>query len=323
MADASNQPPGEPSTVATVAPQGGDRPRVHPLVGLFAAYSWRILVISAVLVGFFWVLRELWVIVLALVIAVYIARALDAPTRWLRSRGLPPAAAALVSLFTFLGALALTGWLIIPTVADEFGALGPTITEATDDVERWLIEDSPFDLTQRDVDDLREKATDAVSNSFSSSSGGLVSGLVAAVEGLTGILLALVTTFFILKDGARFQGWLLGKAPEHRRPMTRRLGARAWSTLGGYLRGVAILGTLEGAILGITVALVGGDLAWPVAIIMLLGAFVPIVGAIVSGVIAVLVALATAGTGPQSRFRHVSRSSRSRDWFRWISTEAD
>lgn len=290
----------EPSSprAKTSASRFPDRPQIHHLVSLFAAYAWRFLVIGAALVGLFWVLRELWVIVLALVVAVYLARALDVPTRWLRHRGAPPAAAALGSLVLLLGSLSLIGWLIIPTMADEFGALGPTITEATDDLERWLIEDSPFDLTQRDVDDLRESATEAVRNAFKSSSGGLVSGVVAAAEGLTGILLALVTTFFILKDGERFQGWVLGKVPEPRRELGSRLGARAWTTLGGYLRGVAILGTLEGIVLGITVALVGGELAWPVAIITLLAAFVPIVGAIVAGVVAVLVTLATAGTGP-------------------------
>lgn len=273
-------------------------PGVHPAVALVGAYAWRVLAIGAVLVGMLWVLRELWVIVLALVVALYITRALDAPTRWLRARGVPPAAAALCSLVFFFGGLALVGWLIVPTVVDEFGALGPTITEATDDVERWLVEDAPVDLTQRDVDDLRKSATDAGRNAFRSSSGGLVSGVVAAAEGLTGILLALVTAFFILKDGSRFQRWFLGKIPFRRREMGARLGARAWSTLGGYLRGVAILGTLEGIVLGVTVALVGGDLALPVAIITLLAAFVPIIGAIVAGIIAVLVTLASAGTGP-------------------------
>jgi predicted PurR-regulated permease PerM len=76
------------------------------------------------------------------------------------------------------------------------------------------------------------------------------------------------------------------------------MGAKAWTTLGGYLRGVAVLGTFEGIVLGITITVVGGALAIPVAIVTFLASFVPIVGAVVAGVVAVLVALATAGVGP-------------------------
>ncbi len=274
------------------------RLRVHPTVELIAAYGWRILVISAVAVGTLWLLSELWVLVLTMAIALYLARALDGPTRWLRSKGAPPAVAALAAVLGFLGGLALVAALLVPRISGEFDALGPTITEAVDDVERWLVEDSPFDLDHQDVEDLRETVANAVRRSFQSSEGSLVSGAIVALEVLTGIILSLITTFFILKDGDRFQRWSLGKVPEHRRPLAARLGARAWTTLGGYLKGVGILGTLEGAILGITIALVGGELAWPVAILTFFAAFIPIVGAVVSGVVAVLVALATAGTGP-------------------------
>lgn len=271
---------------------------IHPVVEVFASYGWRLLVIGAVAAALFWLLAELWVLVLTLVIAVYLARVLDTPTRWLRDRGAPPAAAALIAVLGMLAALGLMVALLVPRISEEFSALGPTLTQATDDVERWLIEDSPFDLNREDVEDLRATMADAARDAFQSSEGSVISGAIVAVEVLTGLILSLVTTFFILKDGSAFQQWCLGRLPAHRRPLATRLGARAWGTLGGYLRGVGILGTLEGFVLGVTIALVGGELAWPVAILTFFAAFVPIVGAVVSGVVAVLVALATAGTGP-------------------------
>lgn len=73
------------------------------------------------------------------------------------------------------------------------------------------------------------------------------------------------------------------------------MAARAWETVGGYLRGAALLGFVEGVAMGITLALVGAKLAAPVALVTFITAFVPFVGAIVSGVVAVLVALATGG----------------------------
>ena len=285
--------------VTPVAPAPSrDRTRIHPVIEVFAAYGWRMLIIGAVAYAGFWLLSELWVLVLTLVIAVYLARVLDSPTRWLRSKGAPPALAALTAVLGLLGAFALMVALLVPRITEEFDALGPTLTEATDDVETWLVEDSPFDLSREDVKELRATVSDAARDSFQGSEGSLVSGAIVAVEVLTGLILSLVTTFFILKDGSAFQAWCLGRLPARRQTLANRLGSRAWNTLGGYLKGVGILGTLEGAILGVTITLVGGELAWPVAILTFFASFVPIVGAVVSGVVAVLVALATAGTGP-------------------------
>jgi putative heme transporter len=89
----------------------------------------------------------------------------------------------------------------------------------------------------------------------------------------------------------------LARFPHHRRDLASRVGARAWRTLGGYLRGSATLGVIEGIIIGTTVWLVGGSLAIPVAVITFFAAFVPFAGAIVAGLIAVLVTLVTAGFG--------------------------
>jgi len=277
----------------------GDGPRqVHPMVVLLAGYGWRLLVLGAVVVATYWVLAELWVLVLTVVIAVYLARALDPPVSWLRARGLPPALAALTGLVAFFAVVTLVGWLVVPSMADEFSELGPTLSSATDDVERWLVEDAPFDVSEQDIADLRDRVGEAINQSTETSGGSLVSGAVAVVEVLTGLILAIVTAFFILKDGPRFQRWCTDRFPPHRRPEVRRMGAKAWTTLGGYLRGVAVLGTFEGIVLGITITVVGGALAIPVAIVTFLASFVPIVGAVVTGVVAVLVALATAGVGP-------------------------
>jgi predicted PurR-regulated permease PerM len=90
---------------------------------------------------------------------------------------------------------------------------------------------------------------------------------------------------------------MLGHFPEERRPLVSRLAARAWKTLGGYLRGSAMLGVIEGIIIGTTVWIVGGALAVPVAIITFFAAFVPFAGAVVAGAVAVLVTLVTAGFG--------------------------
>jgi putative heme transporter len=238
------------------------------------------------------------VIVVAVAIAVLFSRALHPAAEQLRRLGLRP---ALVAATTLLGFGLLMGGIIaalVPAVASEFEDLGPTIERSIDDVEDWLVEDSPFDVSRRDIREFRDQADDRVGDALSSSSGQVVSRTMVVFELVTALVLALITSFFILKDGGRFGQWTLTLLPERRRALVSRLANRAWRTLGGYLRGSATLGVVEGAIIGLTVWIVGGHLAVPVAVVTFFAAFIPFAGAIVAGAIAVLVTLVTAGFGP-------------------------
>lgn len=288
----STEPTGSPSSR-----EGRATPaRVHPAVDTVAAYGWRLIVLAVVAIGIVWLLRRLWVVMLALVVGLFLSRGLAAPVRWLRRLGLPSALAALIALVALFGLIGIAGWLIVPSVAGEFESLRPTLTRAIDDLERWLLDDAPIEIEQSDLDAYRAQVGEAIANSFRSSSGSLVTGAVAVVEGLTGLLLGLLVAFFFLKDGGAIRAALVRSLPEHRRQLARRLTGRAWQTVGGYLRGAGMLGVVEGIIIGLTLTFVGADLAVPVAVITFAAAFVPIVGAIFAAVIAVLVALATAGT---------------------------
>jgi len=278
-------------------PQDNPESGFYPVVARLGAYSWWTIGIGIVLLAVLWVMARLWVLVLAGAVAALLSRALDPPARYLRARGLPRALVAATVLLGFILVLAGIVALLVPSIANEFEDLGPTIEDAIDDVENWLVEDSPFDVSRQDVQDFRDEADDRVGDILQSQSGTLISGTILVFEAFAGIVLALVTTFFILKDGDRFGDWFVARFPQHRRDLTGRLGARAWRTLGGYLRGSATLGLIEGIIIGGTVWLVGGSLALPVGVITFFAAFVPFAGALIAGVIAVLVTLVTAGFG--------------------------
>jgi predicted PurR-regulated permease PerM len=278
-------------------PQDNADSGAYPVVARLGAYSWWTIGIGIVLLAALWVMARLWVLVLAGAVAALLSRALDPPARYLRARGLPRALVAATVLVGFIIVLAGIVALLVPSIANEFENLGPTIEDAIDDVENWLVEDSPFDVSRQDVQDFRDEADDRVGEILESQSGTLISGTILVFEVFAGIVLALVTTFFILKDGDRFGDWFVTRFPDHRRDLAGRLGARAWRTLGGYLRGSAILGLIEGIIIGGTVWIVGGSLALPVGVITFFAAFVPFAGALIAGVIAILVTLVTAGFG--------------------------
>jgi predicted PurR-regulated permease PerM len=270
---------------------------VHPVVATLGAYSWRLIAIGIVGWALLELITVLWVLLLAGAVAVLLSRALDPVANVLRRLRWPNALVALTTLLGFLLALAGIVSLLVPSIVDEFSDLGPTLEDAVDDLEDWLVDDSPFDIERGDIDDFRDQARDWVSDNAQSQTGTVVSGTVIAVEVLTGLFLSLITTFFILKDGHRFNRWVLGFVPDHRQTLAVKVAARSWQTLGGYLRGSATLGVIEGIIIGTTVWLVGGKLAIPVAVVTFFAAFVPFAGAVLAGAIAVLVTLVTAGTG--------------------------
>lgn len=271
--------------------------RVHPVVERLGAYSWRLIAIGVVAWVALRILVDLRVVVFPVAAAIMLTVVLSPPAQWLRGRGARPLVAAWTVFLGFIGTIVLIGFLIVPTVADEFGDLGPTVEEAYDDVQDWIVEDSPFDVDRRRLEELKDQASDAIADAARGSSAVVVRSALLLVEVVTGLILALVLTFFFVKDGERFQRWALARIPVERHDVARRMAARAWSTLGGYLRGSATLGVLEGIVIGTTIWLAGGALAVPVSVVTFVAAFIPFVGAIVAGVLAVAVTLATAGPG--------------------------
>ena len=279
----------------------GDRlepTRLHPLVDRLGAYSWRLIGIGVVVVASVWLLSELRVVVFAVVVALFLSRVLVPVSGWLQRHRWRPGLAAATSLLMFFLVLvglaaAITWW-----VADESDSLGPTLTAAVDDVEDWLVEDAPFDVSRETVDRVRAQMGERVDNIFSEGDGSVMEGAAIAAEAVTGMVLAMFLTFFMLRDGARLTRWAIRHARPERRERLRRAADGGWSALGGYLRGAALLGVVEAVIIGITLVAVGGGLVPAVMVLTFVAAFIPIIGAIAAGVVATLVALVTAGTVP-------------------------
>lgn len=271
--------------------------RVNVVVDRVAAYSWRLAVIAVVLWGLLVLLGRLRIVVVPLLLAVFLARSLSPLSNRLRSR-IPSALAAAIVLLAFIFTLVVLAAVIGNAVVSQFDELDSTVSAGIERAETWLVEDSPFDVDRTEVARLEQRARDGLSGAFTSGNGTqLVSGALIVVELLGGILLTLVLTFFFLKDGELFGGWLVHLFPTDRRPLVAEMGAAAWNSIGGYLRGAAALGLVESVALGGVLRAVGANVVLPVALLTFIGAFVPLIGAVFSGLIAVLVALATAGPG--------------------------
>lgn len=267
----------------------------HPLVLRVAAYAVCLIVVGFAAGMVLDLLSQLSIVLVPLLIAAYLTRILAVPGNWLTAHGWRPAPAAATVLLGFLALIAGLVWAVVPPMVEEFSTLGETIEDGTEQVKDWLVEDSSFDVSRADIQDFEDNVSERGKEVLDESTDSIARGARLVVELVVSLVLALVLTFFAIKDGSQFQSWARSMVPRRRRAQADEVGRSAWTTMGGYLRGSAMLGLLEGTIIGGTMALTGARLALPVAMVTFAAAFVPLVGATVAGVIAVLVTLASAG----------------------------
>jgi predicted PurR-regulated permease PerM len=268
---------------------------LFPVIDRASAYCWRLIVIGIVVLAALWILRQARVVFVPVVIAFFLARILSPLCATLRRRRWRPGLAAATSLAVFFVVLVGSSAVVVGSFADEAESVRPTLTQAIDDVEEWLVADSPIQVSRDGIDRLREQAADEFDRLTRSSDSSITDHATLVAELITGTILAVILTFFMLRDGAQLVDWICRRA--RRDIAARRSLDAAWAALGGYLRGAAILGVVESIAIGATLLIAGGRLVAPVMAITFAAAFVPVAGAVLAGLIAVLVALVTAGTG--------------------------
>ena len=274
-----------------IAPTDAGVPR--PL-RLAAAIAWRFLVVAAAIALLALLAARLRVVVLPVVLALFAAAVLAAPTMWLRRRRVHRTVAAAIVFFgavlLTLGALAIT----VPLAAGQLDQVSTNVQTGIDRVTDWVL-DGPLEVDRADLREYRERGLEELRGRAGSIAGGALGGAYLLVELVTGLLLTLVLLFFFLKDGDRLWPWTVGLFPEPARQRVDDVGRIAWRTLGGYLRGQAIVAFVDAVLIALALWLIGVPLILPLALLTFLGGFFPIVGALLAGIAAALVALVTEG----------------------------
>lgn len=188
---------------------GRGEPAVPRPLRLAAAYSWRLLLVAAAGVLLALALVELRLVVLAVVLALFATALLRPPAQWLRRRGWPDGAAALAALAGALLVLAGVLLTILPPFVDQLDELGGTLREGIEDVGDEPL-GGPGNATERGLDDYLDSAAAQLEENAEAVAGGLFSGALLLLEVVIGLALALVLTFFFLKDGERIWAWVVG-----------------------------------------------------------------------------------------------------------------
>ena len=260
-----------------------------------STWSVRLLLIGVGGYVLFQVLGLVWVVVLPVVLALLLSSVLWTPTAWLRRRKVP---AAVASLLVVLGSLAaLVGLFagLAPQVADQVGEIGRSAAGGLERIQEYVT-GPPLDLNERQVDNAVGQVTERLRGSASAIASGVLSGVGAVGSGLVTFFLALVLTFFFLKDGPKFLPWLRLVVGERAGKHLDVVLTRSWGVLGSFIQGQALVGLVDAVLIGIGLVVLGVPLALPLAVLTFFGGFVPIIGAFVVGALAVLVALVSNGT---------------------------
>jgi putative heme transporter len=255
--------------------------------------AWAVIGIVGVLVLLGFVTSRLSLIAVPLILALFPATLLAPVGERLKARGTPDSIAALAAM---LLAVLVVGGIIgamVPLVAADFPDLVESASGGLEELEA-LLQDDPLGVGINGPSDLFQAVRDGLGE-VGEYVDQAVSAGAAVFRMLAGLLLLFVILFFYLKDGPSLVDGLLKVVPTRYRARWNAAADVAWETLGLYFRGQLLVAFADAVFIGIGLLILGIPLALPLAVLIFFGALFPLIGAILTGVLAVLVALADGG----------------------------
>lgn len=262
-----------------------------------AAVCWRFLAVAAALTVIGYVLIQLRVVAISLAIALLLAAGLVPLVDGLARRRVPRGLATAVVV---VGGLAGFGGLLVFVIQAFVAGLPDLRRQVGSSVEalRRFLDSGPFGLPPLNLDTLLNRISSAVSSNTGTVTSGALSTAMNVGEFLSGLALAIFALIILLYSGASTWQFLLKLIPEPVRPNVDVAGQRSFASLVGYARATILVAVVDAVGIGIGLLAVGAPLVIPLTALVFLSAFVPVVGAVVSGAVAVLVVLVANGLVP-------------------------
>lgn len=283
-------------TTGGSAPSGRIRPEhlPYPLV-LAAAWAWRILLVVAGAAALVIVLRTISVVVVPLAVALLLAVLIWPAVHFLTNRTPLSRGASsvvmVVTLITFVvGLLTLTGTQIASGMSDMQSSAEQGIRQITD----WL-RAGPLHLSGDQLQEYLDKIQTSVQENSTALTNGVLAAGTSAGHFLIGLLVSLIATFFFLAEGDKIWRFMVRMLPKPAQEPTYQASRRGWVSLGSYARTQVQVAGVDAIGIGLGALILGLPFVIPLTLLVFLSSFIPIVGAIVSGAVAVLVALVVKG----------------------------
>ncbi|MFJ8077131.1 AI-2E family transporter [Streptomyces sp. NPDC096176] len=241
-----------------------------------------------------WLLGRMWSVVWPLIVGLLLTTLTWPLARFLRRCGWPPALAASVVTVTFLLVAAGIVALIAVPVASQSGELTEGVVEGIQRLREWAA-GPPLNIGNDQITSASDAAVARMQDSVGSMVTAVFTGVSTVVDGVVTAVLALFLMFFFLKDGPRFLPWLSRQLPGRLATDVPTVAARGWEALSAFVRSQAFVGLLDAVFIGLGLWILGVPLVLPLAVLTFVSAFVPIVGALFAGLVAVLIALVSNG----------------------------
>jgi predicted PurR-regulated permease PerM len=276
-------------------PKPDDGPLVPEGLQAAAGWSWRILVIAAAVTALGLLARKLELALIPLLTAVLLTGLLQPFNARLRQLKVGRGPSATLTMLLAIAVLGGVGTFVVNRAAAGYPELVTQINDLIAKTQNWLI-NGPLQLDSKSVLNVG----DDISNYLNGRQGQIFKGAVdagrTAVDVLTALVLTFFLTIFLLYDGRNIFRWMTNGFPARLRPKVDEVGERMWETVSGYVTGTFLVATFHGLVMGITLAIVGVPLVAPLAVLIFIGGFIPLIGAVVFGGLAVLVTLVTNGS---------------------------
>lgn len=254
------------------------------------AYAWRFVVLAAAVAIVIWIVIQLKLLVIPLLIALLVAALVWPAFTWMLRHRVPRWIALIISVLGTLAIISGLLYLAIWQITREWPKVQASTVTAVENFRQYLI-DGPLHLTEKQIDDLLAQAGTFLQQQADTLwSGALVVGSTVG-HVATGALLTLFILLCTLADGGGIWRWVVRLFPSAARPALDGAGQAGWATVVTYARTQLFVASIDAVGIGLGAALLGVPLAIPVAVLVFLGSFIPFVGAVVTGALAVFLAL--------------------------------
>ncbi len=255
-----------------------------------AAYAWRLLLIAAAAGVIIWIVIQLKLLVIPLLIGILVTALLWPAFEWMLRHRFPRWVAIVISLIGTVAIVSGLLWLVGWQISREWAQVQVRTTQAVDEFRQYLI-DGPLHLTETQIQDYIDQGFALIQQQAELLwSGALAIGTTAG-HVLVGALLTLFILICLLADGGGIWRWTTKLFPRDARPAVDAAARSGWRTVVNYAKTQLLVATIDSIGIGLGAFLLGVPLAIPVAVLVFLGAFVPIVGAVTTGAVAVFLAL--------------------------------
>ncbi|MEX5262317.1 AI-2E family transporter [Kocuria sp. CPCC 205263] len=263
-------------------------------VRVAAAWSWRLIIILAAVGLAGYLLSKITVVIIPVLIAGLLAGLLFPLVKRLRAHHVPASVAAGLVVLGLIGCVA--GLLVIAgrQIVLGFAQLSGSVVVGTQQLLEWL-EDGPVNLSADTINDWIDDFGATVEDNSQAILDGAMSFGATAGNVLTGIVIMVFTLLFFLIDGERIWLFLVRLFPVNVRRAVNGAGRHGWTSLVQYARVQGLVAAIDAVGIAAGAAVLGVPLALPIGILVLLGSFIPVVGAVATGAVAVLVALVANG----------------------------